>query len=67
MKTKLTADQVAAVRWFIDHLSFSDYQQSVPPHLGDAVLNRAYFIRDALSALEKELPSVSASDWMYRS
>jgi len=65
---KLTDDEAAAVHWFLNHLSFDDYLASVPPHLPEDVrTDKAYQIREALSALQKSLPTVpSVGDWMYR-
>jgi len=65
---KLTDDEAAAVHWFLNHLSFEDYLASVPPHLPkDVRTDKAYEIRDALSALQQSLPTVpSVGDWMYR-
>lgn len=64
----MSADQIAAVRWFLEHLSFEHYADRVPPHLSkETITDRAYEIRDALTALERQLPERSASNWMYRS
>jgi len=64
---KLTQDQLAALTWFFEHLCFENYSGTVPPHLGkDIVTERAYEIRDAISALQDSLPTVSPGDWMYR-
>lgn len=64
---KLTPDQLSAVHWFINHLSFEDFSRTVPPHLGKQVVtDKAYEIRDALAALQDSLPSARPSDWVYR-
>jgi hypothetical protein len=64
----LTPDELAAIHWFLDHQSFSDYLESVPPHLGkDACTDKAYEIRDALGKLQSTLLPSRSGDWMYRS
>lgn len=67
-RKELTDDQAAAVHWFLDHLCFDDYLQCIPPHLAKEIrTDKAYEIRDALSALQKTVPSAASGDWMYRS
>jgi len=64
---RLTNDELAAVHWFLDHLSFEDYQKSVPPHLGkETCIDKGYEIRDALTKLQSTLPPVRSGNWMYR-
>jgi hypothetical protein len=64
---EMSADEIAATRWFLEHLSFGHYADRVPPHLGrETVTNRAYEIRDALNTLQRQLPERSASSWMYQ-
>lgn len=64
---ELTRDQAAAVHWFLDHLCFDDYLSCIPPHLSkDVRTDKAYEIRDALSALQEIVPTAASGDWMYR-
>jgi hypothetical protein len=62
----LTAEQAAPIQWFLRHLCFEDFLQSVPPHLPKEICSeRAYEIRNALNEIEKHLP-LTGDRWMYR-
>ena len=63
MKITLTNDEARALHWFLRHMTFTDYENSVPPHLPNHE-DKAYELRNLLYKVEQQLPC--GDSWMYR-